>query len=178
MGRYKKLIFIITVIILITVSMTLFKKDNNKVSINVKKNEIIIDNFEMAKVVDKEDNYYRINAKRAVMNRKARIADLTDFVLNYKKGDTDFTAKADRGVLVDEVKVDVSGKITGTINTLSYATDKDGKFHYDFDTDIGVLTGNVVVKDKEGTILADKVIIYHKKNIVEFDGDVKVLYKN
>lgn len=32
--------------------------------ISVKKNEIIIDNFEMAKVVDNKNNFYKINAKK------------------------------------------------------------------------------------------------------------------
>lgn len=177
MGKYKKLIFLITLLILITAVYPVFHRQKNKVKINVKKNEILIDNFEMAKVVDEHNNYYKINAVRAVMDKMSKTADLTDFKLVYKKGDTDFTANADRGILVDEVTVDVSGKITGTLNELTYKTGDNGTFHYDFDTETGVLTGDVVVNDTEGTILADKAVIHQKDNSVEFEGNVKVNYK-
>lgn len=177
MGKYKKIILFIIFIMLLFAVSALFRKEKNKVSINVKKNEIIIDNFEMAKVVDEKNNYYKINAVQAVMDRQSKTADLSNFVLIYKKGDTNFTANADRGILEDEVRVDVSGKITGTLNELKYETDGNGTFHYDFDTEIGVLSGNVVVNDKQGTILADKAVIYQKENSVEFDGNVKVFYK-
>ncbi|PLX69673.1 MAG: hypothetical protein C0603_01715 [Denitrovibrio sp.] len=156
----------------------MFQTDHNKVKISVKKNEIIIDNFEMAKVVDEKNNFYKINAKQAIIDRTAKVADLIDFTLVYKKGETDMTAKADAGTLIDEVKVDVNGKIVGTVNDLDFETSKNGTFHYDFDTEIGVLTGNVVVNNVEGTILADKAIIYHNQNSVEFNGNVKVIYTN
>ncbi len=117
--------------------------------------------------------------KKAVINRSAKVADLQDFTLVYKKGETDLAAKADKGgTLVDEVKVDVAGKIIGTVNELAFETDNNGTFHYDFDTSIGVMTGNVVVNNVEGTILADKATIYQNENSVEFNGNVKVIYKN
>lgn len=176
MGRYKKIILFIAAVFVLAGLFSVLKRDKNNVSITVKKNEIVIDNFEMAKVVDDQNNFYRINASRAVMDRSAKIADLYDFTLVYKKGDTDFTASAGRGIMEDEVRVDVSGKIVGNINGMDFETGPEGGFHYDFNTDTGELSGNVVVKDAEGTIFADKAIIYHKENRLEFDGNVKVIY--
>jgi len=178
MGRYKKFIFLIAALLLLIGIFAVFNRDKNKISINVKKNEVIIDNFEMAKIVDENNNYYKINARRAVMHRNDRTADLEDFHLEYKKGDTDFTAQSEHGTLVEEVRVDVRGKITGTLNELDFETGKKGTFHYDFDTEIGELAGNVVVNNEEGTILSDKAIIYHNENNVEFIGNVKVTYRN
>jgi len=178
MDRYKKIILLIVIISILFGALSFLKKDNNKVRINIKKNEILIDNFEMAKVVDEKNNYYKINAEKAVIDRSAKIANLYNFTLVYKKGETNLTAMADMGVLEDEVRVDVNGKITGKLNEMDFHTDDNGTFHYNFDTEIGEMTGNVVVNNVEGTILADKAIIYHKDNTVEFDGNVKVLYKN
>jgi len=176
MGRYKKLFFLITALLLLFLCITYISSDKNKVSIKVRKNEVLIDNFEMAKIVDAENNYYKINADKAVMDRTSRTADLTDFVLVYKKGRTDFTAKAHHGVLEEEVRVDVEGKISGRINDLDFVTGQNGTFHYDFETEIGVLSGNVVVNNSKGTILSDKAIIYHNQENVEFIGNVKVNY--
>jgi len=178
MGRYTKLILLLSILLLFLGSIVLFKSDKNKISIKVNENEVVINNFEMAKVVDEKNNFYKINAETAVLNRQKRIAELTDFTLVYKKGETDLRASSQHGVIHEEVRVDVSGKIIGTVNEMSFETGSDGEFNYDFDTEIGVIKGNVVVNSAEVTILSDTAHIYHKANSMEFDGNVKVIYKN
>ena len=153
--------------------------EKNQIKINVKKNEIEIKNFELAKVVDDQNNFYKLNADIALLNKNDKTADLTRFTLVYKKDDTDLIAHADKGMLKEEVFMKASGKIHGVVNGLAFETGDEGTFDYDFNTEEGLMTGNVLVKSGEGTILSDKAIIYHKKNILEFDGNVKVnFYKD
>jgi len=159
-------------------SFSLFKGEKNTISIKVKENEVIIDNFEMAKVVDEKNNFYKINAVKAVMNRNLRTAELTDFTLVYKKGETDLTAKSHQGILQEEKRIDVNGSIEGTVNDMTFETGQNGSFYYDFATETGVMSGNILVNSPEGTILAETATIYQRINSVEFDGNVKVIYKN
>jgi hypothetical protein len=177
MGRYTKIILIISAFLLLIASFSLFTGDKNNISIKVKKNEIVIDNFEMAKVVDEENNFYKINAKKAIINKESKKADLTQFRVVYKKGQTDFTASADKGVLIEEVVIDVSGKIKGVANGLKFETGSDGLFYYDFNTEIGEIEGGVTVDNDEAMVVSDRATIYHRQNLVEFDGNVKAEYK-
>lgn len=176
MGRYKKQIFIL-IFTLTVLGLFLFTGgEKNKITINVKKNEIEIKNFELAKVVDEHNNFYKLNADVAVLNKNEKTADLTNFTLVYKKGNTDLTASADKGFLKEEVFMNAKGRIKGIVNGLHFETGNKGKFRYNFNTEKGVMTGNVLVKGEEGTILSNKAMIYHKDNILEFDGNVKVTY--
>jgi hypothetical protein len=174
MGRYKKQIFILIIILAVLAVFGLRGGEKNQIKINVKKNEIEINNFELAKVVDEQNNFYKLNADIAVLNKNDKTADLTRFSLVYKKGETDLTANADKGMLKEEVFMKASGRIHGVVNGLAFETGDEGTFDYDFTTEEGMMTGNVLVKGEEGTILSNKAIIYHKKNILEFDGNVKV----
>ncbi|ADD68078.1 protein of unknown function DUF1239 [Denitrovibrio acetiphilus DSM 12809] len=178
MGRNKKFFLLVIFIVGAVVAVSLFKSDKTNVTINVKKDSVVINNFEMAKVVDEKNNFYKLNADQAVLNRKARSADLVDFVLVYKKGSTDLTASADKGFLEEEVRMDATGKIQGVINGRDFETGESGSFHYDFETETGVLDGDVTITGTEGTISSDKLFIYNKTKSLEFDGNVKILYKN
>jgi LPS export ABC transporter protein LptC len=176
MGKSFKIILLIILIIVIAAYFFLSGGEKNKVSINVKSNEVVIENFEMAKVFDDSGNFYKVTADKANIDKSSNIAKLTEFRLEYRKDDTDFVAESDFGVIEQDVRVDVEGKITGSVNELDFETSEDGKFHYDFTTEIGTMSGNVVVKHGEGTILSDKAIINQKENSVEFNGNVKVEY--
>jgi hypothetical protein len=178
MGKYTKIILLTAGVILFIAVYSVFKSGGNKINIDVKKNEIRINNFEMSKVVDEDNNFYKINAAAAKINRKSRVAELSDFTIVYKKGETDFTASAAEGFLEEEVRIDVKGKITGKLNELDFETGEKGKFHYDFDTETGTITGNIVVNNGNGNILSDKAVIYQKENRLEFDGNVRVTYYN
>jgi len=178
MGRYKKQIFILILVGVLIIAFSLKHGEKNNIKINIKKNEIEIENFEMAKVVDEENNYYKLNADVAVIDRNTKSANLKNFTLVYKKGNTDLTAEADKGFLQEEVIMKASGKIKGVVNGLTFHTGRKGRFNYNFKKEIGVMSGRVVVNGEEGTIISNKAIIYHKKNVLEFVGNVKVNLKN
>lgn len=178
MGRYKKpILFIVAILLLLALYVMLSgEKTINKLSI--KKNEIIIDNFELAKVIDNDNNYYKLNAESAVIDRETKAAKLNRFTLVYKKGDTALNASAERGHLLQEVRMDASGKIRGRINEFDFETGESGTFHYDFDTGKGEVKGDVFITGKKGTIRSDRALIDHKENILEFMGNVEVNFNN
>jgi len=177
MGRNFKVIFLIITALVVTISFTFFRRDDGRIKVDIRANEVVIQNFEMAKVFDEKGNYYRVTSSVANIDKDENVAKLTDFQIEYKKDDTNFRAESGYGVIKQDVFVDVEGKITGAMNDLLFETSENGKFRYDFETENGVLEGDVLIRDGEkGNISADRALMYQRDNYVEFDGNVKVNY--
>jgi lipopolysaccharide export system protein LptC len=176
MGKYTKLILIASALVLALASLTLLKSDKNKIKFDLKENEVIIDNFEMGKVLDEQNNFYKVTAKQARINRDKETAKLTDFKAVYKKEKTDVELFAPQGYLEKERMVSVNGVIQGRVNELDFLSEKDGRFHYDFMTGVGTMLGRFQINHNNGNISADKMLIYSKKNDAEFIGHVQVTY--
>ncbi|MGE4318091.1 MAG: LPS export ABC transporter periplasmic protein LptC [Deferribacterales bacterium] len=177
MGRYTKFILIASIILLVLASFTLFKRNKNKVTFDLAKNEVIIDNFEMGKVLDEQNNYYSINAKKAQMNRDKGTALLTDFAAHYKKDDLSVDLYAPQGYMENDFIIRVTGDIKGRINEFDFESEDNGNFHYDFLIGLGTFLGGVTIKNSKGTLSADKILIYSENNYAEFIGHVKVTLK-
>ncbi|WP_303850580.1 hypothetical protein [Seleniivibrio woodruffii] len=176
MGKYTKLILIASALVLALGSLTLFKSDKNKIKFDLKENEVIIDDFEMGKVLDEQNNFYKVTAKQARINREKETAKLTDFSAVYKKGKTDVELYAPLGYMEKEYMVSVTGTIKGRVNELDFASGKDGRFYYDFLTGVGTMLGRFSISHNNGEISADKMLIFSKKNYAEFIGHVQVTY--
>lgn len=163
-------------IILITASLTIFKRSKNKITFNLKQNEVLIDNFEMGKVLDQQNNFYKISAKHASVDKNKDMAVLTDFAAHYKKNKTHVDLYAHEGILEKEFLITVKGKIVGRVNDIYFRTTPKGFFYYDFLTGIGTVLGQSRFSYMNGAIRADKVVLYSKNNYAEFIGHVKVIY--
>lgn len=176
MGKNTKLILIAAAVLLLIGSFTLFKRDKNKMKFQLAENEVIIDNFEMGKVLDEQNNFYRVTAKKARINREKETAILTDLAAHYKKDKIAVDLYAPKGYLEKEFIVRVNGLIHGRINDFGFHSAKDGVFHFDFLIGLGTLLNGVTIEHGNGTITADKILVYSKNNYAEFIGNVKVTY--
>ncbi|MGE4266001.1 MAG: hypothetical protein AB7F25_01065 [Deferribacterales bacterium] len=176
MGKYTKLILVVSVLVLALGSLTLFKSDKNKIKFDLKENEVVIDDFEMGKVLDEQNNFYKVTARQARINREKETAKLTDFGAVYKKGKTDVELYAPVGYMEKEYMVSVNGTIKGRFNELDFSSGKDGRFHYDFLTGVGTMLGRFEISHNDGAISADKMLIFSKNNYAEFIGHVQVTY--
>lgn len=176
MGRNTKLIFIVTAVLLLIGSFTLFKRDKNKVKFELAQNEVIIDDFQMGKVLDEQNNFYQVNAKKALINRDKDTALLTDFDAHYKKDKISVDLFAPHGYLEREFIVRVNGKMKGKINEFDFHTDDTGIFHFDFLIGLGTFLHGVTIEHGHSSISADKILVYSKNNYAEFIGHVKVTY--
>lgn len=176
MGKHTKLIFIAAAVLLLLGSFTLLKRDKNKVKFQLAENEVVIDNFEMGKVLDEQNNFYRVTAKKAKINRDKETALLTDFEAHYKKDNIAVDIYAPEGYLEREFIVSVKGNIKGRINDLSFTSGETGRFHFDFLIGLGTFLNGVTLEHGKGSITADKILVYSKNNYAEFIGNVKVTY--
>lgn len=176
MAKYSKYIFLIAAIILITASLTVFKRTKNKISFNLKENEVLIDNFEMGKVLDQQNNFYKISARHARVEKENETATLQDFAAHYKKGNTRVDLYAPEGTLQKEYMVTVKGKVHGRVDDVFFTTSRNGFLYYDFLTGIGTVLGSARFNYMHGAVRADKVVLYTKNKYVEFIGHVKVVY--
>lgn len=177
MAKYTKYIFLVAAIILTVASLTVFKRDKNKTSFKLQQNEVVIDNFEMGKVLDEQNNFYKVTAKTAEINKDTESALLTDFAAHYKKDKTRVDLYAHKGFMEKEFIVTVKGKIKGRINEIDFQTSPKGFFHYDFLTGIATILGKMTMMHNNGEVTADKIVVYSKNNYAEFIGHVHVTYK-
>lgn len=176
MGKYTKIILIVTAAVLALASLTLLKKDKNNIKFNLKENEVIIDNFEMGKVLDEQNNFYKVTAKQARINKAKETAQLTEFKAVYKKGDIDVELVAPKGYMEKEYMVSVTGAVNGRLNEFDFKSTDQSRFHYDFLTGVGTLLGRFEISHNNGSVSADKIMVFSRNNYAEFIGNVQVTY--
>lgn len=172
--KYISVLLIIAFIFIVSYALKPGKKNTVK---SVNENQIVIDNFDMSKVVDRENNFYIIKAETADMDRISEMTVLKKFHVVYKKQKTNLDIKGPLAEVNGEDEVVAKGKLTGNVNGIDFKTNKKGEFFYDFILKKGYLKNGVVLMDGNNTISCDYIDIDGETSDLKFNGHVKVYYE-
>lgn len=174
MGRNTKIFLGGVALLFVAFSLFLPKSENREKGYIPPANVFEIDDFEM--LTGKDGGNYRLLAAKASFNRVENITELTDLTVEYEDEGGQIIANADKGFYLENRYLVAEGNINGLTDELSFETGEEGIMNYDFKEYLGTVENDVICRQGENTIKADKAKIDFKTKITEFTGNVSINY--
>ncbi len=176
MGKNYKTILLILPVLIILLFTFFWRNNEEKIAddINIKKNNMVIRNFDFSKNIDETGGYYRILADVARFDKDIGTSNLDNCSITYSSGDTKAFFKAVKCELVIDKSFTLKGYIDGHINNVQITSDKNGIFEYSFEKESGDFYNGITVKTDNTTVKSREAFIDRKSEIIEFIKNVEV----
>lgn len=178
MGKnYRTLLLILPAIILLLLTFVFRKSEDKAVEdIDIKKNNMIIRNFDLSKNLGDKGEYYRIKSDTAKFDRSMGESELDNCSIEYNSSQTKAFFKADDCQFQIDRSITLEGGITGNINDVKINSGEKGRFKYFFEKEFGVFENGVTVVRGNTEIIAGEALIYRKSEKITFGKGVEVNY--
>jgi len=171
------LIYIFVLFLLVLLINSYFKSKIKFNDLNIKKDIISVQNFELSKRFS-EGEYYKLTADEAIYSKNNKLVNLKNCKLIYHKESKDIILNANSCEYVLDEKLLVRGDINVLFNGYTlFAKDKDAVGEYSIESKTLKLEGNIVIKDKFNYITAKRLKYYYDKNLLLFKDNVEVKYE-
>ncbi len=179
MEKYYKYIYITIFLIILISVLTYFtgKNKEERTHINIKKNNLIIDNFELSKNVNESGDYYIIKAKKATFSANKKSVNMINCNIKYMTKGNILTFGANECTYVLDKKLTLKNNIKGKYNNYKFETSPDGLLEYDMNTEKAKILNGAKMEYQGQSIKADSIYIDKKNEIIDFKSNVEAIYE-
>ncbi len=179
MERYYKYIYIIIFSVILVSFIVYFtgKSKDEKAKISIKKNSLVIENFELSKNVNDSGDYYIIKAKEASYSVNKKSVNMINCDISYFTKNNLLKFRADNCKYELDKKIILNNNIKGEFNKYKFKTSSDGFLEYDMKTEKAKILHGVKVEYINQSIKSDILYIDKKNEIIIFKSNVEAVYE-
>ncbi|MCA1932457.1 MAG: LPS export ABC transporter periplasmic protein LptC [Calditerrivibrio sp.] len=177
MGRNSKFLFyIISLVIFLGVSIIIFFDVNENTESSNDVNEVsIIEDFKLRKNGD-NGSIYTLDAKRAELFFDNKSFTFDNCTFRYTDINKVIDVSSSFCVYEVDSRVILEDSIKANYNKILLMGRDKSKLVYDIPGDFGEMSGGVIAKEGNNSIVADRMVFKKNEEFISFLGNVEVVY--